>query len=92
MYNQSNIYDVESSSKDAKSYQKNLQFMTDKISKDSLRYKYKNRWDPPLLGELPPTFLRISLNETQRKLTALDTNKTDAHLINSSFLQQVSYC
>lgn len=88
MYNQSNIYTVESTSKDAKSYKKKLQFTNDKISKDSLRFK--NRWDPPLLGELSPTFLRISLTETQRKLTSLDANKTDAHMISSSFLQQAS--
>lgn len=87
LYNQSNLYSVEGSAKDGKSYKKNLQFMSDKISKDSLRYK--KRWDPPLLGELSPTFLRISLNETQRKLSCLDTNKTDAHHISSSFLQQV---
>lgn len=84
MLNQSNIYNVESSSKDSKSYSKNLQFT--KVSKDSLRYK--NRWDPPLLGELSPSFLRINLNETQRKLSTLDLNKSDAHLISSSFLQQ----
>lgn len=36
------------------------------VDKSSLRYQ--RQWNPPLLGELPSGFLRISLNDTQRKL------------------------
>ena len=75
----------------AKCYSKNFLQFNDKISKDSLRYR--NNWNPPMLGELPVGFLRISLNETQRKLTNAEhsnTNSTsrDASLINSTMLQQ----
>lgn len=63
--------------------------MNEKISKDSLRYK--RHWEPPLLGELSPTFLRITLTETQRKLTNRDVANPNTHLISSSFLQQVYF-
>ncbi|KAH9423462.1 Cuedc1p [Dermatophagoides pteronyssinus] len=56
------------------------------ISSDSLRYKY--HWEPPLLGELSKDFLRIQLNETQRKLTNFNVNNEHTNLISSSFLQQ----
>lgn len=57
------------------------------ISQDSLRYKY--RWEPPVLGELSSDFLRITLNETQRKLTNFNANNEHANMMSSSFLQQV---
>ncbi|KAF7491537.1 CUE domain-containing protein 1 [Sarcoptes scabiei] len=70
-----------------KSCGKNLNFITEnKISKDSLRFKH--RWEPPILGELAPDFLRITLNNTQKKLANLNLASADTHQINSSFLQQ----
>lgn len=30
----------------------------------------RERWKPPLLGPLPPTFLRVEPDENQRKLLA----------------------
>ena len=58
-----------------------------RISSDSLRYKY--HWQPPILGELSKDFLRIQLNETQKKLTNFNVNNEHTNLISSSFLQQV---
>uniref|UniRef100_A0A6P6XRR6 CUE domain-containing protein 1-like n=1 Tax=Dermatophagoides pteronyssinus TaxID=6956 RepID=A0A6P6XRR6_DERPT len=57
-----------------------------RISPDSLRYKY--HWQPPILGELSKDFLRIQLNETQKKLTNFNVNNEHTNLISSSFLQQ----
>ncbi|KAI2809240.1 Cuedc1p [Blomia tropicalis] len=95
-----NLYNVleNVSSVDTKSYKKNLPFLNNEsnksplISNESLRYKH--RWEPPLLGELSHSFLRIDLNETQRKLNnhldqSLQGKQTnDTHLISSSLLQQ----
>ncbi|KAH7640308.1 cue domain-containing protein 1-like protein [Dermatophagoides farinae] len=99
----SNIFidDGQSAMMNPKSYSKDLNFVlgdqTDAamsssllknqiISQDSLRYKY--RWEPPVLGELSADFLRITLNDTQRKLTNFNANNEHANMMSSSFLQQ----
>lgn len=59
------------------------------ISKDSMRYSMK--WNPPLLGNLPDSFLRIELDENQRKIASLssNTNHSPVPRLNSAILQKV---
>lgn len=59
------------------------------ISKDSMRYSKK--WNPPLLGNLPDSFLRIELDENQRKIASLSskTNHSPVPRLNSAILQKV---
>ena len=51
--------------------------------------RYKRQWNPPILGTLPNTFLRIEPNENQRKLSALSRPQSQVTVINSALLQQV---
>ncbi|XP_054162310.1 CUE domain-containing protein 1-like [Oppia nitens] len=55
-------------------------------SKDSMRYK--RQWNPPILGQLPQSFLRIEPDLNQRKLSALSRSSREVTVINSALLQQ----
>jgi hypothetical protein len=60
-------------------------------SKDSMRFKRK--WNPPILGQLPNNFLRIEPDENQRKLASTQVRpKREVTVINSAMLQQVLNC
>ncbi|CAG2164463.1 unnamed protein product [Oppiella nova] len=56
------------------------------LSKDSMRYK--RQWNPPILGQLPHSFLRIEPDVNQRKLSALSRPPREVTVINSALLQQ----
>ncbi|RWS08739.1 CUE domain-containing protein 1-like protein [Dinothrombium tinctorium] len=56
------------------------------LYKDPLQNKHK--WKPPLIGPLPPTFLRPDYDESHRQSMSFERRGSDVSILSSAMLQQ----